>query len=126
MAHGVFADAWSAPGFMKTNDSAIDGGTLCGVPGANCKSGDWRQAYANYLVQYAKDYAAAGVPLSYVGPENETTIAPAQDSMIMSPAQIANFMAVLGAGTRAVRAFDARGVLRQHRLELRAAVRCRD
>ncbi len=93
----VFADAWSAPAFMKTNDSAIRGGTVCGVPSANCKSGDWRQAYANYLVQYAKDYAAAGVPLTYVGPENETTIAPPQDSMIMSPAQTANFMQVLGA-----------------------------
>ena len=92
----VFADAWSAPGFMKTNDSAINGGTVCGVPGASCRSGDWRQAYANYLVQYAKDYAAAGVPLSYVGPENETTIAPPQDGMIMSPAQTANFMAILG------------------------------
>jgi O-glycosyl hydrolase len=93
----VFADAWSAPAFMKTNDSAINGGTLCGVPGASCKSGDWRQAYASYLVQYAKDYAAAGVPLSFVGPENETTIAPPQDSMIMSPAQTANFMGILGA-----------------------------
>jgi glucuronoarabinoxylan endo-1,4-beta-xylanase len=93
----VFADAWSAPAFMKTNDSAIDGGMVCGVPGASCKSGDWRQAYANYLVQYAKDYAAAGVPLSYLGPENETTIAPPQDSMIMSPAQTANLMAILGA-----------------------------
>ncbi len=93
----VFADAWSAPAFMKTNDSAIHGGTVCGAPGATCESGDWRQAYANYLVQYAKDYAAAGVPLSYVGPENETTIAPPQDSMIMSPAQSANLMAVLGA-----------------------------
>jgi O-glycosyl hydrolase len=51
----VFADAWSAPAFMKTNNSAIDGGTVCGVPGATCKSGDWRRAYANYLVQYAKD-----------------------------------------------------------------------
>ena len=93
----VFADAWSAPAFMKTNDSAISGGTVCGVPGATCKSGDWRRAYANYLVQYAKDYAAAGIPLTYVGPENETTIAPPQDSMIMSPAQTANFMQVLGA-----------------------------
>jgi O-glycosyl hydrolase len=93
----VFADAWSAPAFMKTNDSAINGGTLCGSPGASCKSGDWRQAYASYLVQYAEDYAAAGVPLSYVGPENETTIAPPQDSMIMSPAQTANFMRILGA-----------------------------
>ncbi len=93
----VFADAWSAPAFMKTNDSAINGGTLCGVPGASCRSGDWRQAYANYLVQYAKDYAAAGVRLTYVGPENEGNLSAPQDSMIMSPAQTANFMQVLGA-----------------------------
>ncbi|MGH2852504.1 MAG: glycoside hydrolase family 30 beta sandwich domain-containing protein [Solirubrobacteraceae bacterium] len=91
----IFADAWSAPGFMKTNRSPGRGGTVCGVQGASCKSGDWRQAYANYLVQYAKDYTAAGVPLSYVGPENETTIAPRQDSMIMSAAQSANLMGIL-------------------------------
>jgi len=94
----VFADAWSAPGFMKTNDSATHGGTVCGIPGASCKSGDWRQAYANYLVQYAKDYVAAGLPLSYVGPENEGNLpVKFQDSMIMTPAQTANFMQVLGA-----------------------------
>jgi O-glycosyl hydrolase len=102
----VFADAWSAPGFMKTNRSAMSGGTLCGEPGASCTSGDWRQAYANYLVQYAKDYAAAGVPLSYLGPENEANPPPPGrrrgassgiDSMILGPAQTANFMAVLGA-----------------------------
>jgi O-glycosyl hydrolase len=92
----VFADAWSAPAFMKTNRSAINGGTLCGVPGASCKSGDWRQAYANYLVQYAKDYAAAGVPLTYVGPENEGNLSVPQDSMIVSPAQTADLMAILG------------------------------
>ncbi len=103
----VFADAWSAPAFMKTSDSAFKGGTLCGVPGATCKSGDWRQAYASYLVHYAKDYAAAGIPLTYVGPENEANPppagahraggSPAQDRMIMSPAQTANFIAILGA-----------------------------
>jgi glucuronoarabinoxylan endo-1,4-beta-xylanase len=37
----VFADAWSAPAFMKTNNSAINGGTLCGVSGATCSSGNW-------------------------------------------------------------------------------------
>jgi O-glycosyl hydrolase len=81
---------------MKTNGSQINGGTLCGVPGATCASGDWRQAYANYLAQYAKDYAAAGDALSYVGPENEADIGPGYDSMIMSPAQTANFMEFLG------------------------------
>jgi O-glycosyl hydrolase len=92
----VFADAWSAPAFMKTNDSASNGGTLCGVPGASCASGDWVQAYVNYLAQYAKDYAQAGVPLSYVGPENEANIGPGYDSMIMSPSQTAYLMQYLG------------------------------
>ncbi len=92
----VFADAWSAPPFMKTNDSADNGGTLCGVPGATCSSGDWRQAYANYLKQYAADYSAAGDPLSYIGPENEANLAPSYDGMVLSPAQTANFLDVLG------------------------------
>jgi O-glycosyl hydrolase len=92
----VFADAWSAPAFMKTNNSATNGGALCGVPGASCSSGDWRQAYANYLVQYAKDYAAAGVPLAYVGPENEANLSVSYDSMQLSPSQTAKFLDVLG------------------------------
>ena len=92
----VFADAWSAPPFMKTNDSADNGGTLCGVPGATCSSGDWRQAYANYLKQYAADYSAAGDPLTYVGPENEANLAASYDSMVLSPAQTASFLDVLG------------------------------
>jgi O-glycosyl hydrolase len=92
----VFADAWTAPSFMKTNNSTSNGGAVCGVPGATCSSGDWRQAYANYLVQYAKDYAAAGVPLSYLGPENEANLSTSYDSMQMSPSQTANFLDILG------------------------------
>ncbi len=92
----VFADAWSAPPFMKTNDSADNGGAVCGLSGATCSSGDWRQAYANYLVQYAKDYAAAGDPLTYIGPENEANLSTSYDSMQLSPAQTASFLDVLG------------------------------
>ncbi|HEY3870453.1 MAG TPA: cellulose binding domain-containing protein, partial [Actinocrinis sp.] len=92
----VFADAWSAPAFMKTNDSVDNGGTLCGVSGATCSSGDWRQAYANYLVQYAEDYAAAGDPLTYIGPENEANLSTSYDSMQLSPAQTAGVLDVLG------------------------------
>ncbi len=91
-----FADVWSPPGFMKTNGSAINGGTLCGVPNATCSSGDWRQAFANYMVQYAKDYAAADVPLSSVGPENEANLGPSYDGDLLTPAQTANFLDVLG------------------------------
>ncbi|HVV20178.1 MAG TPA: glycoside hydrolase, partial [Pseudonocardiaceae bacterium] len=92
----VFADAWSAPAFMKTNNSTANGGQVCGVTGASCSSGDWRQAYANYLVQYAKDYAAAGVPLSYVGPSNEPDFSANYDSMTMSGTQMANLLDVVG------------------------------
>jgi O-glycosyl hydrolase len=92
----VFADAWSAPGFMKTNNSVSGGGQVCGSSGASCSSGDWRQAYANYLVQYAKDYAAAGVPLTFLGPSNEPDYSTNYDSMTMSPAQMASLLDVLG------------------------------
>lgn len=96
----IYGDAWSAPGFMKTNGSAINGGQVCGVTGAKCSSGDWRQAYANYLTQYARDYAAAGVPLTYVGPSNEPDYKTGYDSMTMSPAQMASLLDVVGPTVR--------------------------
>jgi len=92
----VFADAWSAPAFMKTNDETDNGGAVCGVSGATCSSGSWTQAYANYLVQYAKDYSAAGDPLTYIGPENEANLSTSYDSMQMTPAQTVNELDVLG------------------------------
>ncbi|HEX6522384.1 MAG TPA: cellulose binding domain-containing protein [Streptosporangiaceae bacterium] len=92
----VFADAWSAPGFMKTNGATANGGQVCGTTGASCSSGDWRQAYSNYLLQYAKDYANAGVPLSYIGPSNEPDFSANYDSMTMSPSQMASMLDVFG------------------------------
>lgn len=100
MSYGVnqiYADAWSAPGFMKTNGSESNGGTLCGAPGAStCSTGDWRQAYANYLVQYIKDYASSGVTVSHVGFVNEPSFNASYSSMIMSGAQSADFIKILG------------------------------
>ncbi len=81
---------------MKTNGNESNGGTLCGVPGATCSSGDWRQAYANYLVQYIKDYQSAGITLTHVGAFNEPNLTTSYSSMVMNPTQAANFIAVLG------------------------------
>ena len=92
----VFADAWSAPAFMKTSDSTDNGGAVCGLSGASCASGSWVQAYANYLKQYAADYAAAGDPLTYLGPENEANLSTSYDSMQLSPAQTASVLDALG------------------------------
>lgn len=74
MSYGVatfYADAWSAPGFMKTNGNEANGGYLCGTTGHTCSSGDWRQAYANFLVRYVQYYADAGIPVTHLGFLNE-------------------------------------------------------
>ena len=66
-----YANAWSAPGYMKTNGNDANGGSLCGVSGATCSSGDWKQAYADYLVQYIRYYAAENVSITHLGFLNE-------------------------------------------------------
>lgn len=74
MSYGVstfYADAWSAPGFMKTNGEDIGGGYLCGTTGHTCSSGDWRLAFANFLVEYVQLYQQAGIPITHLGFLNE-------------------------------------------------------
>jgi len=96
-----YINAWSAPGFMKTNGDEANGGSLCGGPGASCGSGDWRQAYANYLVQYIQNYQSDGIPITHIGFVNEPDLKTSYSSMIMSPAQAVDFAKVLGPILRA-------------------------
>jgi glucuronoarabinoxylan endo-1,4-beta-xylanase len=94
-----YNNAWEPPSFMT--NSAQRGG-LCGVPGVSCSSGDWRQAYANYLVQDAKFWASAGITPSTLGFVNEpATSTSGFGSMLFTPAQAANFLSVLGPTLRA-------------------------
>ncbi len=99
-----YGDAWSAPGYMKTNGTENNGGALCGTPGASCSSGDWRQAYANYLLQYYKDYLSDGIRLTEIGAFNEPNFTASYSSMVMNPTQTADFISVLGPTLRAARA----------------------
>src|SRR2546430_1692480 len=87
-------DAWSAPGYMKTNGSESNGGSLCGTTGASCSSGDWRQAYANYLTQHAKFWASVGLTPSYVGFVNEPSLTTSYSSMLVNASQAASFLSV--------------------------------
>lgn len=88
----IYADAWSAPAFMKSN-GAVFGGTLCGF--SNCSGGDWRQAYANYLTKYVQDYSSEGVTLDYVSPFNEPQDSPNWQSMTATASQLASFVPTL-------------------------------
>jgi glucuronoarabinoxylan endo-1,4-beta-xylanase len=92
----IVADAWSAPGFMKTNGTDTSGGELCGVPGTSCASGDWRQAYANYLVQYLRFYRREGIRITDVGFTNEPDWTASYASMRFTPEQAVDMVKVLG------------------------------
>ncbi|ANS64779.1 hypothetical protein SLINC_2555 [Streptomyces lincolnensis] len=98
-AYGVnrfYADAWTAPGYMKTNGTDANGGTLCGLSGASCASGDWRRAYADFLVQYARFYGQEGIGITDLGFTNEPDWTATYDSMRLTPAQAVEFTKVLG------------------------------
>lgn len=91
----VYANAWSAPGYMKTNNNDANGGSLCGVSGASCSSGDWKQAYANYLVQYLTYYKGIGVDITHLGFLNEPELTTTYASMRSTGQQAADFIRVL-------------------------------
>lgn len=91
----IYANAWSAPGYMKSNSNDANGGSLCGVSGASCSSGDWKQAYASYLVQYITYYKELGVDITHVGFLNEPDLTTSYASMRSSGQQAADFIKVL-------------------------------
>ncbi|KAF2272869.1 glycoside hydrolase [Westerdykella ornata] len=90
-----YGNAWSAPGCMKTNGNDANGGQLCGVSGTNCRSGDWKQAYANYLVKYVQLYAENGVKVTHLGFLNEPDFTASYASMLSDGNQAADFIKVL-------------------------------
>ncbi|KKO99734.1 cellulosome enzyme [Trichoderma harzianum] len=81
----IYADAWSAPGYMKTNGDEATPGYLCGTAGHTCSTGDWRQAFANYLVQYVKFYKQEGLDITHLGFLNEPDIEVGYSQMQISP-----------------------------------------
>jgi O-glycosyl hydrolase len=91
----LYGDAWSAPGYMKTNDDENNGGYLCGVTNETCASGDWKQAYANYLVQWARFYEDNGVKVTNIGFLNEPQFAASYAGMLSDGTQAADVIRVL-------------------------------
>lgn len=96
-----WADSWSAPAAMKSNDSLDDGGSLCGLPGVSCSRSGARQAYARYLAHKVEILERAGIPIAAVDPVNEPELVHPYPSMLMTPAQAANFLPFLAKALRA-------------------------
>lgn len=64
----IVANPWSPPGWMKTNDSML-GVSLTGGPGVI--EPRYYRPLARYFVKFIRAYAAAGIPIWAVTPQNE-------------------------------------------------------
>lgn len=56
----------------------------------NCASGDWKQAYANYLVAYINFYASSGIKITHLAFLNEPDLTTSYASMLSSGTQAAD------------------------------------
>jgi glucosylceramidase len=79
----IMGSPWSAPAWMKTNRTLIDGGRL--RPEAYA-------TYANYFVKFVQEYTAEGVPIDSLTVQNEPMTAPHYPSMLMSSSEQATFI----------------------------------
>ncbi|WP_203581713.1 glycoside hydrolase [Microbacterium hibisci] len=92
----IYGNAWTAPGYMKTNGNAASGGVLCGLSGTNCASGDWTKAYADYLVAWADFYKQEGVEIDGLAFTNEPDYTSSYESMRFTPTQAVEFTKKFG------------------------------
>ena len=77
----VMASPWSAPPWMKDNDSYLPGWV----------QSQYYPAYAQYFVKYLQAYQAAGVPIDYVSMQNEPTCCSSYPSTNWNGAGLAYF-----------------------------------
>lgn len=89
----IMANPWSPPGWMKTTDS-MEKGTL--------KSDNY-SVLANYFVRFIQGYQTAGVPVSYISPQNEPQYAGGYPGMILSASQEAQLIRDIGQAFKANR-----------------------
>lgn len=90
-AHGSFrimASPWTAPGWMKDNNSLIGGGSLIS-PSVDPR---YYQAYATYFAKYVQAYAAEGITINDVSIQNEPLNPAKFESTVYTPAQMGDFI----------------------------------
>ena len=78
----IMASPWTAPPWMKTNDSFVGGSLEPGYYGV----------YARYLVRYLQEMAAEGIPVDAITPQNEPLHGGNNPSMVMQASEQAAFI----------------------------------
>jgi glucosylceramidase len=79
----ILGSPWSAPAWMKTNDS-LKAGSL---------KPEYYDVYARYFVKYIEGMRAAGITIDAVTPQNEPRNPHNTPSMVMTPQEEAAFIA---------------------------------
>jgi O-glycosyl hydrolase len=92
-----FAHPLSAPEYMLTD------GLVRGMPGTSPAGGDWRAAFAGYLLQYVRFYADSGVRITDLGLAHEPDLllhypehVPRYPLMRLRPEHVVDLVKVLG------------------------------
>jgi glucosylceramidase len=78
----IMASPWSAPAWMKTNNSLL-GGSL---------APQWEASYARYLSKFVQAYADRGLPIDAITVQNEPLHTSNYPTMFMSAAQQARLI----------------------------------
>jgi glucosylceramidase len=79
----VLATPWSAPAWMKSNNSMVGGGSL--LP-------EYRDAWARYYVKFVQAYEKAGIPIWGLSVQNEPMAKQTWDSMIYTAEEETRFL----------------------------------
>jgi len=106
----LWASPWSPPTWMKRNGHYAMAPAWAGQPSNGIRADqlgregeDWFiqedryfDAYARYFRRYVEDYAAAGIPIGMVMPQNEFNSAQPFPSCCWTPEGLARFLPYLG------------------------------
>lgn len=78
----LLGSPWSPPAWMKSNNGTMGGGLL----------DEYQAAYAQYFVKYVQAYAAHGITIGAITPQNEPLNPKNNPSMVMQAADEARFI----------------------------------
>jgi glucosylceramidase len=79
----LFASPWSPPAWMKTNGSMLQGGSL---------RPEYRQAWADYVVRFVREYERAGIPIWGLTVQNEPMAVQPWESCIFTADEERDFV----------------------------------
>jgi O-glycosyl hydrolase len=110
----LYASPWSAPSFMKSNGTMLQGGTL--LP-------QFYQAWANYYAKFVKAYEKAGMPIWGITIQNEPMATQKWESCLFTATAERDFlknylgptMQKEGLGTKKIVVWDHNRDLMNHR-----------